>query len=59
MFPSFLFLRPVRLNAVGLWSVRLEIWLVLHEPLEELVGGFGGEEGHGLSPFIGNRKRAT
>ena len=33
--------------------------MVLHEPLKELVGGFGGEEGHGLSPFIGNRKRAT
>lgn len=33
--------------------------MVLHEPLKELVGGFGGEEGHGLSPFIGDRKRAT
>ncbi|MFQ6893279.1 MAG: hypothetical protein ACLRS7_13930 [Acutalibacter sp.] len=58
-FLPFFFCVQFGLNAVCFWGVRLEIWLVLHEALEELVCGFGGEEGHGLSPFIGDRKRAT
>ena len=36
------------LDAVSFWGVWFKIWLVLHEPLEELVCGFGGEEGHGF-----------
>ena len=27
--------------------------MVLHEPLKELVGGFGGEEGHGKQLLSG------
>ena len=52
-FLPFFFCVQFGLNAVGLWSVRLEIWLVLHEALEELVCGFGGEEGHGKQLLSG------
>jgi len=58
-FLPFFFCVQFDLDAVSFWGVWFKIWLVLHEPLKELVSGFGGEEGHGLSPFIGNRKRAT
>ena len=47
-FLPFFFCVQFDLDAVSFWGVRLEIWLVLHEALEELVGGFGGEEGHGF-----------
>ena len=52
-FLPFFFCVQFGLNAVGLWSVRLEIWLVLHEALEELVGGFDGEERHGKQLLSG------
>ncbi|HIV47744.1 MAG TPA: hypothetical protein H9749_08045 [Candidatus Acutalibacter stercorigallinarum] len=48
-FLPFFFCVQFCLDAVSFWGVRFEIWLVFHEPLEELVCGFGGEEGHGAS----------
>ena len=53
-FLSFLFLRPVRPGCGRpLAASELEIWLVLHEALEELVGGFDGEERHGKQLLSG------
>ena len=52
-FLPFFFCVQFDLDAVSLWGVWFKIWLVLHEPLKELVGGFGGEEGHGKQLLSG------
>jgi hypothetical protein len=52
-FLPFFFCVQFDLDAVSFWGVWFKIWLVLHEALEELVGGFGGEEGHGKQLLSG------
>ena len=41
------------LDAVSFGAVGFVVWLVLHEALKELVGGFGGEEEHGKQLLSG------
>ena len=47
-FLPFFFCVQDGLDAVSFGTVGFVVWLVLHEALEELVCGFGGEEGHGF-----------
>ncbi|MFR5134196.1 MAG: hypothetical protein ACLTEG_03740 [Acutalibacter sp.] len=57
-FLPFFFCVQFGLNAVGFGTVGFVVQWVLHEPFKELVGGFGGKEGHGASLLSAEIKKA-